>query len=86
MEQRTEPLRPSGKMFVPRLCVESIGKFLPLFRVGDGDEGVVAHLDGNIGLEQLAGPPGVAIKSTCSRNGAQVGTRMEHSPNGASMK
>ena len=62
VEHRTEPLRPSGKMLVQRLCVEFIGKLLPLFRVGDGDEGVVEHLEGNIGLEQLAGQPGVTIE------------------------
>ena len=49
-------------MLVQRLCVEFIGELLPLFRVGDRDEGVVEHLEGNIGLEQLAGQPGMAIE------------------------
>ena len=43
-------------------CAERVGEFLRLAGIGDEGEGVVEHLEGNAGLEQLAGQPGVAVE------------------------
>ena len=61
-QHRTEPLRPGSEVLMERLCAELVGECLRREGIGDGNEGVIGHLEGDIGLQQLARQPGVAVE------------------------
>ena len=43
-------------------CTERIGQLLSAFGIGNGEKGVIGHLEGDARLQELAGQPGVAVK------------------------
>ena len=61
-QHRAEALCPKGEMLMEHRCAECVGEFLRLGRIGNKGEGVVEHLEGNTGLPQLAGQPGVTVE------------------------
>ena len=74
-QNRAEALRPTGEGLMECRCAGSVGEFLRLAGIGDEGEGVVEHLEGNAGLEQLAGQPEVAVEVDLQTKRLQIGTQ-----------
>lgn len=61
-EHRAEALRPSVEVLVEGVGVEGIGNLLCLVGIVDAHEGIVGHVEGDAGLCQLTGQPGMAVE------------------------
>ena len=61
-EHRAEALCPAVQVLVDGMGVERTGNLLRLVRIVDVHEGVVGHLEGDAGLCQLTGQPGMAVE------------------------